>query len=216
MTLTVTPREVMQLAWSLARAERAFSFVQDWTPGPTYGRQRRASLVEKRALFANALRRAWTQVKSLVARRRAAVAAETRTPAAIRAELEALENRDTLGPEGRARISELLAALPYAEEKAAQNDAKRELIEAEGGRIVTVTFTKADGLERVMKIQPSALRSRVKGEAASPSAQQAAATRKARHPHLFNAWDVEKGGPRSINLGTISRIASRGTVRTYA
>jgi hypothetical protein len=56
---------------------------------------------------------------------------------------------------------------------------------------VAVTFTKCDGPERTMKVQPAAMRSRVKGEAATDAWRRVVATRKANHLELLPVWDVD-------------------------
>lgn len=94
--------------------------------------------------------------------------------------------------------------------------AKRELIASAGGRFCAVTFIKKDGSERRMQVQPAALRLRLKGEAASEAARQAAFARQERHPHLLPVWDVRARAPRSINLATVSRIALDGKVHRFA
>jgi hypothetical protein len=93
---------------------------------------------------------------------------------------------------------------------------KRDLITSAGGRFCGVTFTKKDGTERRMQVQPAALDLRVKGEAASERARRATLTREARHPHLLPVWDVRAGAPRSINLATVSRIAVDGQVHRFS
>lgn len=93
--------------------------------------------------------------------------------------------------------------------------AKRDLIASAGGRFCAITFTKKDGTERRMQVQPATLRLRLKGEVASESAKRAALTRHERHPHLLPVWDVRAGAPRSINLATVSRIALDGQVHRF-
>lgn len=93
---------------------------------------------------------------------------------------------------------------------------KRDLIASAGGRFCGVTFTKKDGTERRMQVQPAALDLRVKGDAASERAKRATLTREARHPHLLPVWDVRARAPRSINLATVSRIAVDGQVHRFA
>jgi hypothetical protein len=93
---------------------------------------------------------------------------------------------------------------------------KRDLIASAGGRFCGITFTKKDGTERRMQVQPAALRLREKGEAASAPARRATLTRQERHPHLLPVWDVRARAPRSINLRTVSRIAVDGRVHRFA
>ena len=161
-------------------------------------------------VFRIELRRAW-----IAAKRRAALMA--RSVESLRAEIEDLENRDYIGHEGLSRMSELRIAIREAEARAAarEQDAKRALIASADGRFCVVTFTKADGTERVMRVQPAALKFHVKGEAASDAARKAVATRAQRHPHLMPVWDAEKQAPRSINLATVSRIAVNGTTHQF-
>ena len=94
--------------------------------------------------------------------------------------------------------------------------ARRDLIESAGGRFCGVTFTRKDGTERRMQVQPAALPFHVKGEAASERAKRATFTRQERHPHLLPVWDVRARAPRSINLRTVSRIAVDGQVHRFA
>ena len=93
---------------------------------------------------------------------------------------------------------------------------KRDLIASAGGRFCGVTFTRKDGTERRMQVQPAALRLREKGPVASDRAQRATHTRQERHPHLLPVWDVRARAPRSINLRTVSRIAVDGRVHRFA
>ena len=93
---------------------------------------------------------------------------------------------------------------------------KRDLIASAGGRFCGVTFTKKDGTERRMQVQPAALDLRVKGDTASERAKRATLTREARHPHLLPVWDVRARAPRSINLATVSRIAVDGQVHRFS
>lgn len=125
-------------------------------------------------------------------------------------QLANLEAKDITTPEDRDRIEALRTAI--AQEKAEPAlAAKRELIAA---RPCVVTFTKSDGTERTMRVEPGRLVP--KGDAASKAARRAVKTRKARHPHLMPVWDADKGSPRSINLATVSRITVDGTVHRYA
>ncbi len=79
-----------------------------------------------------------------------------------------------------------------------------------GARFLSCEFIKKDGTIRTMTIQPLALAKHVKGETASASAQQAAATRAERHPNLWNVWDVNKRAPRSVNMDTLMAITIDG------
>ena len=206
MTTIIDKSDLMTLAWTIARQEL-------WS--------NRLPASELRNLFPDALRSAWAEMK-----RRAVIMAERakqalRPSAELWAAIQTLENRSTLGHDGIARLSELRSAYHAslqreAEERAkAEMDAKRKMIAAAKGRFVSVTFTKKDGSERVMRIQPATLRLHLKGENASESARKAALTRARRHPHLMPVWDADKAAARSVNLATISRIAIDGAVHEY-
>jgi len=108
------------------------------------------------------------------------------------------------------------APAPFAWPVPPELACKRDLIASAGGRFCGVTFTKKDGSERRMQVQPAALRLREKGSAASDRAQRATHTRQERHPHLLPVWDVRARAPRSINLRTVSRIAVDGRVHDFA
>ncbi len=95
-------------------------------------------------------------------------------------------------------------------------DAKRTLITSSGSRFCSVTFIKKDGSLRRMCVQPASLQLHVKGDAATDAGRKGAETRAARHPHLMPVWDAEKRAIRSINLETVTRIATGGQVHEFA
>ena len=95
-------------------------------------------------------------------------------------------------------------------------DDMKALINSAGGRFCSAVFIKKDGTLRTMTVQPAALKFHVKGDAASDSAKQAVATRAANHPNLFNVWDVQAKGTRSINLDTVQTITVDKKVHEYA
>lgn len=201
------------------------------TTAPTYDRRaimldawasvRKADLTRfsLRHVLRNALRRAWSDAKyAAAAAARAAKAQDTTEAGRIRAAIDLLENKDRWTAADHAKADKLRAELARAttHEAAAEDyDAKRELIAAAGGRFCAVTFTKADGTERTMQVQPATLKAHVKGDKATEAGQRATATRKARHPHLFPVWDAQAKAPRSVNLATISRIAVDGQIHTF-
>ena len=193
--LTINRSELMNLAWGFARQEH-------WS--------KRMPAGTLHSLFPAALREAWRQMKSLTASRaeRAAQVASLDLDA-IRAEITALENADTLGHAGRDRLSALRRALSE------DYTAKRKLIASAEGRFCTVTFTKKDGTERRMRVQPAALKLHLKGDAATAAGRKGAETRAARHPNLLPVWDAEKQATRSINLATVSRIAVDGAEHRF-
>lgn len=89
-------------------------------------------------------------------------------------------------------------------------DQLRRLLESTGSKFTIVQFVKQDGSLRTMLIQHAATKYRVKGEAASESAQRGVATRAANHPELFNTYDVDRNAIRSINLDTVVQIRGFG------
>lgn len=207
MSAGIDKSALMSLAWTYARQELL---------------SRRLPACEIRNVFPDALRSAWAEMK-----RRAVIAAELakqvlRPSAELWEEIQTLENRTTLGHEGIARLSEMRRAhcasrKREAEEQAkAEMEAKRRMIAAAKGRFVSITFTKKDGSERVMRVQPATLKYHLKGDSASEAAQRAVKTRAERHPHLMPVWDADKAAARSVNLATISRIAIDGAVHEYA
>lgn len=175
--------------------------------------------------LSSALKLVWWRAKEAaivateVARKAAARAAKwsALTAVQLRAAIEDLKNRDYLGREGLDELSEAEAALRAAmdREAAADLEAKRALIASAGGRFCTVVFTKADGTERAMKVQPAALKFHIKGDAATEAGKKATATRAERHPHLLPVWDADKGAPRSVNLATIREIRVNGATHSF-
>ncbi|SFE20716.1 hypothetical protein SAMN04488523_105314 [Sulfitobacter brevis] len=168
------------------------------------------------SLFAGQLSRVWAEAKRRVATAKfdATMSQSDRTRAAI----ASLESKDRWTQADYARIGVLRAALRAAEEHEALSPdyaAKRYLIASAGGRFCAVTFTKVDGTERTMQVQPATLQHHVKGDSATEAGKRATATRKARHPHLMPVWDAKAQAPRSVNLATISRIAMDGVVHEY-
>lgn len=94
----------------------------------------------------------------------------------------------------------------------------KALLATAGARMINIKFRKVPkpgetiGEERSLTFNPKAAPKRVKGEAASKSAQQAAKTRSENNPNLINVWDHAKQGFRSINMDTIYQIVIDGTV----
>lgn len=143
-----------------------------------------------------------------------------RTASSIRAEIENVENTDRLGFDGIERLAAARRALVEAVAREADAEAedfaaKRALIAAAQGRFCVVTFIKADGTRRVMRVQPAALKFHVKGDAASEAGRQAAETRAQRHPNLLPVWDAEAKAPRSVNLATVLSIKVDGATHSF-
>lgn len=195
MTQTINRAAIMTAAWE------------------TYKRFNRGPFCVRN--FAHELRIAWHAAKMAIAR----MCPIQRTRDAI----AVVESKNHLTQKDYARLGVLRAALAAKVSAAQDHDdaapayaEKRELIESAGGRFCGVTFTKKDGTERVMQVQPATLKNHVKGEAATDAGQRATLTRKAVHPNLLPVWDAQAKAPRSINLATVSRIAVDGQVHDYA
>lgn len=167
----------------------------------------RTGLGPYRYLFKTALRMAWAEARRAM-----------QSPAdRLREAIQVLECKDRWSREDYATHDRLLAELRTLEVQAsAEREQKRALIESAKGRICAVTFTKKDGSERVMKIQPAKLKFHIKGEDGDQAARKASAIRKSRHPHLMPVWDVEAAAPRSVNLATVSRIVVDGAAHRFA
>lgn len=81
----------------------------------------------------------------------------------------------------------------------------RSILDNNQGRFLTVTFTKKDGTERKMNIQPAAVKTHLAVNP-NPSAVQGSETRRRNNPNLIPVYDVQKRQIRSINVDTISTI----------
>lgn len=126
-------------------------------------------------------------------------------------QLATLEAKSFTTPEQRNEMATLRTAI--AQEHAASDlNSKRTIISA--GQC-EVTFIKADGSTRVMRVDPARLTRHVKGERATARGRRATATRKARHPHLMPVWDTEADAPRSVNLRTVQRITTLNASHTF-
>lgn len=170
-----------------------------------------ANLPFCRKAFGSELRRAWAKAK-LIAHNACPINR-------IRSAITALESKARLTDQDYARLAKLrseMAAVDAHADAAPAYAEKRSLIENAKGRFCAVTFTKKDGSERVMQVQPATLKAHVKGDKATDAGKRAVATRKALHPNLLPVWDAQAKAPRSINLATVSRIAVDGTVHEYA
>jgi len=183
-------------------------------------RKANVALYGFRVIMRRALKAAWANAKHERAMEARQETQEQASPEVIRiqSEIAILESKTHWEQPDYARIGVLRAALRAAQEHqtaAPDYAAKRELIASAGGRFCAVTFTKADGTERTMQVQPATLQRHVKGDAATEAGKRAVEKRKARHPHLLPVWDAKARAPRSVNLATISRIAVDGVVHEY-
>lgn len=185
-TAAINRKDIMARAWELTKEHMRRNSYTVW-------------------VFARNLRQAWAEAKTRAQGSKPVcdLTATERTLAAAMAD-----------PDSTARAEAELA--DRAAQEAADLAEKRELIESAKGRFCSVTFIKADGSERVMKVQPATLKFNVKGDSASEAAQRATATRKARHPHLMPVWDAEARAIRSVNLATVQMIAIDGHAHAYS
>ena len=204
--MTYDRKDIMTRAWQYARQDL-------WS--------RRLPASALLSLFPDALRSAWRAAKVKLATQKARAALASRPAAELRAAINDLENRDRMDPASIDQIGQLRAALGQAiareaaEAQEADFAAKRALIASAGGRFCAVTFTKKDGTERTMQIQPATLQHHIKGDAATEAGKKAVATRKERHPHLLPVWDAKAKAPRSVNLATVTAIRINGTSHEY-
>ncbi len=207
--MTFNRTHIMQEAWTIARR---------FAGNPETWGQR----------LSRALKHVWWAAKEAArcaaeaARRFAQQAAvfAGRSAASIRAKVEEIENTDRLGFEGIECLSAARRALADAVAREAEAEAedfaaKRSLIAAAQGRFCVVTFIKADGTRRVMRVQPAALKFHVKGDATTEAGRKAAAARAQRHPNLLPVWDTEAKAPRLVNLATVLSIKVDGATLSF-
>lgn len=111
--MTIDRAELFRLAWVWARADEAFRWVYDWTPGRSYGRRRTATPTDRRAVFARHLARAWAEMKRQAAYRaqRIAAFAAARPAEDIRADILSIECKDRLCGSDRQRLEALYGEL---------------------------------------------------------------------------------------------------------
>lgn len=195
-TATVDRKAIMIAAWVAMRAY-----------GPA------GSLQDLRRRLSRELRQAWFNAK------RAIQLAAMNTKETARDALNILRNKDRWTDADYASADWLAQAIAKEEtdaEVATDYAEKRELIASAKGRFCSVVFTKADGTERTMVVQPAALRGHVKGATATQAGQRATIARKVRHPHLMPVWDVQAKAPRYINLATIKTITTGDIAHAYA
>lgn len=99
---------ILRRAWAWAKADAAFTWVYDWTPGKTFGSRRASTAAERRAIFAKHLRAAWADYKRTAARAVVPSIFSTVATADLRAEVVMLENCDArLGWARQERLSTL-------------------------------------------------------------------------------------------------------------
>lgn len=98
---------------------------------------------------------------------------------------------------------------------AAKRKTLKRLLEEANSSFITFEFYKLDGSERSMNVQPAALQNHLVEEYKNASTKLAVETRKKNNPNLLNVWDVQKHEIRSINMDTVYRVTSFGTVYEF-
>jgi hypothetical protein len=91
----------------------------------------------------------------------------------------------------------------------------KALIEEAETKFMSLTFTKKDGTERTMNIQPAGVKKHLVKEYKTSASKKAVETRKNNHPELISVWDVQKSGIRSINMDTVTSITSDGVIYNF-
>lgn len=112
--MTYDRAAILRTAWAWARQEPGWSVAYDWTPGPGYGAQRKPTAGERRAIFAECLRRAWAAAKAEAAYRRSLAAVAPRPQAVIKREAFALDGQNRWTPADYARRAALSLELRAA------------------------------------------------------------------------------------------------------
>lgn len=87
------------------------------------------------------------------------------------------------------------------------------LLDRAGGRFAAITFTKKDGTERKLMVQPAAVETHTTGCKTKASAMGVLA-RRINHPHLIPVFDTVAKRIKSINLNTVSRVSVDGVELT--
>ncbi|MEX0282116.1 MAG: hypothetical protein AB3N13_13115 [Arenibacterium sp.] len=160
--------------------------------------------------FARYLSEAWTKEKSRLHNARRAEALAAMSIDAMTAQIDRAQY-GTPRP-GDFPLVQLLEAR-NAKRAEADNAAKRDLIQQADA--CTVTFTKANGQRRVMRVQARKVAEHVKGDSAKRSGRIAAHTRAFRHPNLLPVWDAEARAIKSVNLSTVSVIETADATHTF-
>ena len=82
------------------------------------------------------------------------------------------------------------------------NATLKAMMDANKTKIMTVTFTKKDGTERVMNCMKGVTKHLRGGDSTT-----------AHKDNLVTVWDMQKGAYRCINLNTVRQLKAGG--RTY-
>ncbi|MEO0667578.1 MAG: hypothetical protein AAFZ99_06645 [Pseudomonadota bacterium] len=192
-TIAYDRRSIMLEAWDRTR--------EFMTRNP-FGRRTSA--------FARYLSEAWVNEKSRLYNARRAEALANMSEREIQVQLDRAANY-------KSRSDDYPVPLLYQVLKAkraeVENAVKRDLIKAVPA--CTVTFTKADGSRRVMRVEARKVADHVKGDNATRSGRIASHTRAFRHPNLLPVWDTEARAIKSVNLSTISRIETASETHSF-
>ena len=192
-TIAYDRRSIMQEAWDRTHAFMARN---------PHGRLA--------AAFARFLREAWVNEKSRLANvRRAAVLAEMSIDA-LTAQIDRAEYGTPLP--GDYPLVQLRTARSAKREAEANAEKRALILQADA---CTVTFTKADGTRRVMRVEARKVAEHVKGDTATRSGRIASHTRAFRHPNLLPVWDAEARAIKSVNLSTVEAIETHDATHGF-
>ena len=186
-------RSIMQEAWDRTR---------DFMARNPQGRMASA--------FARYLAEAWINEKSRLQNVRRAEKLAQMSVAEIKAQLARAENYKPRADDYHP--AHLYKALEVRE-AAATNAAKRALLQ--NAPACSVTFTKADGSRRVMRIEARKVADHVRGNSATRSGRIASHTRAFRHPNLLPVWDAEARAIKRVNLTTVPRIETPAETHSF-
>lgn len=192
-TIAYDRRSIMTEAWDRTR---------DFLARNPHGRMASA--------FARYLSEAWVNEKSRLRNARRAEALANMSEHEIQVQLNRAANYE---PRSDDYPVPLLYQALDAKRSEAENAAKRDLIKAVP--VCTVTFTKADGSRRVMRVEARKVADHVKGNNARRSGRIASHTRAFRHPNLLPVWDTEARAIKSVNLSTVSRIETASETHSF-
>lgn len=139
--MTINRKALFAMAWTIARQDQ-------WS----------RRLPSVRGLFGEALRKAWAEMKRRAEFARKNTARDLQSAASLQAQIRDLENRDTLGVDGLARLVALRAA--YVEAAKSEADRKPAHIAAVAFSVSTKprpAFTASKNLRRPARPSAAAI-----------------------------------------------------------
>ncbi|MBY6056352.1 hypothetical protein [Leisingera daeponensis] len=139
--MTIDRKALFAMAWNIARQDQ-------WS----------RRLPSVRGLFGEALRKAWAEMKRREELAQKSAATDFQADADLQAQIRDLENRDTLGVDGLARLSALRVA--FAEATESEADRKPASIKAATLPVATKprpVFTASENLRRLARPSAAAI-----------------------------------------------------------